>query len=648
MPLRKTLLFAGIGGASCGLWLLFDILLRLGPALDRTGVDVTRMIALSAGLGAAAAIAVALGARLVLQTTGLGRRISATGPMPPALGVGAASTALTALFFFWWLRDHAWVPAGWGMLGRVGVTGAVAILVGVLTTRVSARAFAGEGRGCRWAVLCAIPGVVAALVLGATAMLEATVEVTPSAHAESGLPVHGEPGSLQRIYVITIDALCADRLSCYGSSRKTSPRIDALARAGTRFETCFAQGNRTEISFGSILTGLNPASHGITRVDGRGRPLSEDATTLAELLDQAGYVTVGALSSPHLKRGMGLDQGFTIVDEFPVQYRQLALVGLFEKLGFWKVPDYNLGAFPRAPCVTDHALAMLRPLRDQRVFALIHYLDVHHPYLPPPELLDTFRSPGASDTDPLELFGRVTTRGQTVDTPGLDPLPPSEILRLSDLYDEVIAFTDREIGRLLDGLDEAGMLENALVVLLADHGDEFGEHGYLFHANPVPTEPLTRVPLVFWAPGRVPAETVIDESARQIDVLPTVLAMAGLPVPESVEGRVLPIGDGEASSGTPPAISEGIGFSAWRESRDGHLFKLGWDRGAQAVSLFDLGNDPGEIHDVSSQWPALTRELTVSLLTALHPADPLRSEERTLDPSLVAQLKSLGYIGNAP
>ncbi|MEL7058497.1 MAG: sulfatase [Acidobacteriota bacterium] len=316
------------------------------------------------------------------------------------------------------------------------------------------------------------------------------------------------------VVVITIDALRWDRLGFAGHDRPTSPQIDALAARGTIFEHGLAQAPATRASMASMLAGLYPHVLEIERGQrGGGAFVADGFHLLAERLAAAGYATAGVITNPYLRATNGFGQGFEFFDESTV-------------FGHDRV-----GRTRNAAEATDVALRWLRRRVDDRPFFLwLHLLDPHHPYEPaeaaPWEPIDT--APWqALDAEYRALsVANQTARFEAL-ADGSRTLQPGELDYLLGRYDAEIRFTDLQIGRLLNGLEAAdATLENTLVLLTADHGEEFLDHGGMLHSHTLYDE-LIRVPFIAAGPGFA-AGARIEGQARLIDVPPTALWAAGV------------------------------------------------------------------------------------------------------------------------
>jgi choline-sulfatase len=396
------------------------------------------------------------------------------------------------------------------------------------------------------------------------------------------------------LLLISIDALRADRLGAWGYGRATSPHIDAFAREAVVFENAQAQSSWTLPTLASLMTSVYSSTHQCWSFL---NPLGEAYETLAERLHAEGWRTAAVASHLVLARRYGLHQGFASYDQ---SLLQKSLAKSHEAIS--------------SPQVTQKGLVWLAQRRDQPEpwFLWLHYFDPHSLYLAHEDISATFGTG-----------------------------------RQSDLYDGEIAFTDRAVGSLLAGLASLGMAERTVVVLFADHGEEFRDHGGIAHGHSLHRE-LLHIPLIVRAPGLAPRR--VSAAVRQVDVMPTVLELLGLPIPEHLEGTSLV----PAMRGEPlpdlPVLGE------LRQSplhRSDSLQRGGWkllvDHARQRVTLYDLTRDPGEHQDVAASHPERVREMREELealkTSAQRKAGSYRKPERlTLPDDERESLRQLGYV----
>ena len=261
------------------------------------------------------------------------------------------------------------------------------------------------------------------------------------------------------IVLVVLDTVRADRLSCYGYERPTTPHIDALCQAGDPLRERLLDLQLDAPAHASLFTGLYPIEHGATQENTR---LATGPSTLADILGARGYATFAASANPLVSANTGLDRGF---DVFADTWRGAARHGHPEP-----------GRHPNVRAVTGFLDGLPR---DQPFFVFVNYVEAHGPYRPPEPHRSRFLRGGESP----EMLRSALKR----DAVGyyLDPatIPPEEFEVLSDLYDGEVARVDALLGGLVDALDRAGRLENALLVVTSDHGENLGEHGHFRHVR---------------------------------------------------------------------------------------------------------------------------------------------------------------------
>lgn len=323
-----------------------------------------------------------------------------------------------------------------------------------------------------WAALA-----LAALALGA---LPGLLAQRPAAPAQR----------FPNVLIVTVDTLRADRVSAYGYRRPTTPNLDRLLRSGVRFTEARTVEPLTNPAMCSTFTSLHPHEHGATRNGLRLRP---DVTSLARVLDRRGFRTAAFVGNWTLRNEIsGLGDHFQTYEEV---FSRKRWFGLFR-------------GEATAEDLTDAALSWLAAHRDtgRRPFLLwVHYVEPHAPY----RLQEPF----------ARRLG----------------LAPGENVSRSDRYDTEVAFADHHAGRLLAAFDaDPDLAANTLVVFASDHGESLGEHGYWGHGRNL-HEPNLRIPLGFAWRGHIRPD-VVSASAVNLDVAPTVLGLAGLPVPPTFRG----------------------------------------------------------------------------------------------------------------
>jgi len=282
--------------------------------------------------------------------------------------------------------------------------------------------------------------------------------------------------SPRNIILLSADALRADHLSCYGYHRETSPVLDEFAAESIQFENAYSASSHTREAVPALLTGEYPD----VAVDD-GYHLATD--TVASTLSEAGYATAGFHSNPFVSRAYGFDEGFDHFDD-DLHLGQNKLVALAQRA----LDKLRNRHYARAPEINERSLTWVDSLDDDQPFFLWnHYMDTHGPYEPPGEYATLYTDQEISDRDAQSLYQRA------IDDP--DSISDDERQLLIDLYDAEIRYNDEHLGAFFDGLRERGLLEESLVIVTADHGDAFGEHGYYEHPRYLHEE-ITRVPLI--------------------------------------------------------------------------------------------------------------------------------------------------------
>lgn len=483
-----------------------------------------------------------------------------------------------------------------------------------------------------------------AVASGAAAQ-EAAAPMAAAAKAPAAEPAAARK---RNVFLITIDTLRADHLGAYGYRRDTSPHIDRFARSNVLFKHAVAQWPKTSPSFASMLTGRHPQVTGLARIC----PLQvgEELQLVAERFKAAGWKTLAVVSNPNLDAQFGFAQGFDDYNEG------------------WK-PEQNSridarvqlpGPASYARFINDHALSALdRAGTTEGLFAWIHYTDPHAPYRPPPAYSGRF-----VDDPWYDATRKVALNGDEVEEPYFGGIPPYARLdgpREKELdyyvaeYDAAIYTTDEQVGALLAELERRGLLEDALVILTADHGESLGEHNYFCEHGSFPYEDCTRVPLVISLPGlREPL--AIDAPVGLIHLVPTMLSFAGLPPDAELPGQdLLPLlrGEGEppefaiSAAGYAEHYQQVVRAGRWKLVHVPDLNDRRRMTGAE-WELYDVEVDPGELVNLAEQRPEVVESLRRKLLEWLASRRPFYSGQQgridALDPRTEEMMRKLGYI----
>ena len=424
-----------------------------------------------------------------------------------------------------------------------------------------------------------------------------------------------ESSERPNVLIYMIDTLRADHVGVYGYEYPTSPNIDALAGEATLFRRGIAQSSWTKPSVVSIFTGLHPQLHG---VNGRKDALAREAVTLAELLWEGGYETAAIYTNGTLSH-MGLGQGFSHFQHLR-EKKDRAIHRLSDELH-------------------EEAVTWLDQRDPERPFLLyLHSTDPHAPFTPPPGYLEQIGRQ-VSDPDAGLIEEVLALRRNVLDEQLRDDL--------TALYDAEIAFNDENFGDLLKELEARDLLESTMIIVVSDHGEEFFEHRWWHHGKTLYQEQLA-VPLIIRFPGGIGAGIVVEELAQHIDLLPTILDVAGINSDLELPGRsLLPLLESPASSGRVQVVSYvnmGDRMAESITTDDGKLILHHYDLGRGRL-LFDLAADPDEQRNLVATNPVLAGYLRATLRALqLTRENRLSPEVGEQDEELTERLRALGYL----
>jgi arylsulfatase A-like enzyme len=437
------------------------------------------------------------------------------------------------------------------------------------------------------------------------------------------------PGtSPSNVIILLVDTLRADHVGCYGYKRDTSPNLDAFAEEAIRFETVTSQAPWTNPSVASILTSLYPSTHHLMtfKKDGKIRRLADSATTLAEALRDNGYHTAAITTNPWISRNTGLDQGFDT----------------FKRLRVGKG-----GESAPAPELNGKALEWLTTLSAEPFFLFLHYMDVHGPYLPPEPYRSMFSDP---ETPP-----RLLTDREKKWIPRYLKIDGAETLDVYiDRYDGQIRFWDDHFAELMERLASGGFLDNTIILVTSDHGEEFLDHGGWNHGPKLYEEQIA-VPMIMRLPADRHRASTIPDEVELIDIMPTILSLAGIdPVTGQQGDDLSPLIAGEPWQ-PRPAFSEaavkGGGFplpkGVLKSVRVGDIKTIANLTTGEAMA-FDLSTNPRE--DLATAKAAgIPTDSGRAAIDAWFEVNTVLGERYRPtafdhDPELVEQLEALGYV----
>jgi len=430
----------------------------------------------------------------------------------------------------------------------------------------------------------------------------------------------GAPAGLERpnVLFVTLDTLRADHLGCYGYFRETSPRLDALADESVLFEHCTVPMATTLPSHVSMLTSTWPLEHGVlanVTHGGKAFAISPGLVPLSKTLSDAGYRTGAFISAKPLRPNSGIQAGFEHFDDSEGPERDGAIT-------------------------VTRALEWLRQDEPRPFFLWVHLFDPHSPFTPKPGYAGRFEA----DAD-LDAWLAERDVAEVSRRPGgaVVPTKPS-----TDDYDAEILYTDAQVGRLLDALDELGVAERTAVMVVTDHGEGMGQHGEPGHG--LVWQEQVRAAWILHVPGLAPRR--VSETVSTVDVFPTLLGRVAIPGVESFleqasgidalavgfEGRPL----FSQSSARLVEYGQPVIYTLTRDRWRYHW--LGDERGL----LFDLTTDPHELADVAAEHPELVKRLRDELLgtiaeLAARGGELGAGEAVPLDAATLQALRDLGY-----
>jgi arylsulfatase A-like enzyme len=417
------------------------------------------------------------------------------------------------------------------------------------------------------------------------------------------------------VVVVLVDTLRPDFLGCYGHPPGLTPFTDELAASGTRFAHAYAASTWTNPSVASLFTSRWQSQTGVLNLFS---VLPDRERTLAEALHDRGFATAGFLATRSIPGAAGFGQGFDVWEEVIDQMQ-----------------EKGTGAQ-----LNTRTLSWLdaRPRDDRRPLLLyLHYMEPHFPYDPRPDRLDAVLAPRHYTEAERDAWdARVNTWLEHSLEGGAHP---DDVGVMHDEYLAEVASLDQALRELFDGLRTRGVLEHAVVVITADHGEEFFEHGRFGHGLDLFNETL-HVPLLLLVPGQ--RAGVADDPVSLIDVAPTILELAGARAEPSFEGRSL------LRQGTRPAYAELLVDVVGKEPPQNRALV----DGSRKIMLtpdgreqfYDLARDPGERDPDAFDGPVraeLVQTLDASRARAQH--DVGTAERRQVDDATRERLRALGY-----
>jgi arylsulfatase A-like enzyme len=474
---------------------------------------------------------------------------------------------------------------------------------------------------------------------------------SPSIRSHGGF----HPERPKSVIVIAVDSLRRDRLGVYGHGRDTAPWIKRIADEGMFFRDAIASSSWGVESLPSILTGLFPGTHGVRGLADR---LPASAVTLAERFREAGYTTVGYSSDPLLGRFSNLQQGF---DSF---HEASSLSS-----------DSTETATKTAREIVDRLIDWLRQHRDEPTFAFLHVRDPHDPYQARMPYAATWvnlerRALHLEELERVrpfiesqEMRRRGLATASELRAAGIDPIHHGR-LHL-DWYDGSIRAMDSELARIGEALRDLAMHDDAIIVLTGDHGEQFHEHGGVSHGSSLYAEEV-QVPMIFWAPSRIRPGVVVTHTVQSVDIAPTLLRLASIPIHAGMQGRTLvpwiedPPDDDVAGRPAYAQLAAQRGPHRARRGESDSMVTRRWrlirnvrgpDGGTEGMpefELFDRDADPSDRLNVADSHPDVLQDLSAKLeawranvaaQTLVPDVDPAS----TLTRGELERMRALGY-----
>jgi arylsulfatase A-like enzyme len=465
-----------------------------------------------------------------------------------------------------------------------------------------------------------------ALVAGLGALVATAKPLATGALVDDVVTAVPPPAGTPDVILVSMDTTRADHLSTYGYGRETSPHLTQFAADALLFTSARSPAGWTLPGHASMLTGLYPSRHGAhlaggwlpgQSIDGRRNvafPLSEDRTTLAEMLRDRGYDTGGFVANfSYLYRDYGLAQGFGVYDDAPGTLLRVKPPVIRLARAF--APGFCLKPYRTAHEMNAAALAWLDGVPAGRpAFLFVNYMEAHQPWMAEAPFDHwVWEQPHARALAQRDLY-----------THEIKTFTPDELGFIVASYDGQVAAMDAALGELLAALKTRGRYENALVVVTADHGEMLGEHGSVGHMGRMLYEPLVHVPMAVKFPGAERPRGRSDAPVDLVDLVPTVVKAAGATPSPEIEGEPLPAPTHAmlAEEDINPFLVSSYGAAYDRAVRvlyDGPMKLITTSRGDKM--LFDLSRDPQELENLADREPErvadLARRLEAAFATTL-------------------------------
>jgi arylsulfatase A-like enzyme len=454
------------------------------------------------------------------------------------------------------------------------------------------------------------------------------------------------------VILLTLDTLRLDRLGCYGHDGHLTPNIDRLASSGIRFDQAISGGSWTQAAFPVLLTSSYAAMYG-----GCLGRLAPERPSPIETLASHGYLTGGFTTNVHLSRRTSFDRGFVHFVELnpgEVDPRLRRIKGgqhllqnelthaVLRPMGIQMRPAR---LYSSAAEVTDSLCQWLDQV-ETPFFTWAHYMDVHWPY----HLEETLVHPkdiAQAWEDLAIMYGRSNFYGRSDRD---KPITTAQRDHFIELYEKSLQYLDDQVGRLINHVQNSGHADNTVIILVADHGEEFLDHGRWGHWESNLFDEILKVPLIIWFPNG-PHGQVIQQQVRLLDLMPTILDLCGAPISNGLMGSSMAslLAQDESKYDGEETISE-MRRDPWhRIAVRTESFKYIWDsKRPDQPELYDLRTDPGENQNVGDHFPQEVSRFQASVeahrlrVAATEPA--IAAPKPEVDEEVARRLRDLGYL----
>jgi arylsulfatase A-like enzyme len=455
------------------------------------------------------------------------------------------------------------------------------------------------------------------------------------------------------VILLTIDTFRADQLGCYGHKANLTPNIDRLAHTGIRFNQAISGGSWTQAAFPVLLTSSYAAMYG-----GCLGRLAPERPSPIETLAANGYLTGGFSTNLHLSRATGFDRGFlhfTELDPGEVDPRLRRIRGgqrlLQNEMTHSVLRPFGLRMRPArlyssAADVTDSLCQWLDQV-ETPFFAWAHYMDLHWPYHMEEALIHP-KDIAQAWQDLADMYGRANFHGRSDRD---KPITAVQRKHFIGLYEKSLQYLDAQIGRLIDRVRNSGFADNTVIILVADHGEEFLDHGRWGHWESNLFDEILRVPLIMWIPHGLRGQ-VIRQQVRLLDLMPTILELCSCPPSGNglLGTSMAPLlTDSESKYDGDEVISE-MRRDPWhRIAVRTESFKYIWDSNRpDEPELYDLRIDPDEKRNVRNHFPQEVGRFQASVdahrLRVAETEPAIAVQKLQVDAEVARRLRELGYL----